>query len=287
MKTNLLNSSAVAMGLLLLAACGSNDGAQNSQNEASAGEDMNAMIADPNNPFAQSEMQMHERMMAAQGANASETWVRKMIEHHRGAIAMNDVLIGQGGDAAVLEKARKTSEDQGREVEQLERMLRAGGIGAGTSGTANPYSQSEQTMHQRMMAAKGATPSETWIRKMIEHHRGAVDMSNILLRQGGADPKVLELARMTAEKQQKEIEELERMLTGAAPAAAANAAPAANKPTAAPRPQSKPEARATSKPEPTAAKAAPKAPPATQPKAEPKAPAAPTCTPEHREMGHC
>ena len=126
MKTNFLNTSALALGLLL-AACGSNEGA-NTQNEVAADDNMSAMMADPNNPFAQAEMQMSERMMAAVGANASETWVRKMIEHHGGAIAMNDILIRQGGDPAVVEKARKTSEDQGREVQQLQRMLQAGGI---------------------------------------------------------------------------------------------------------------------------------------------------------------
>src|SRR3546814_10880199 len=130
-------------------------------------------------------MQMHERMMAAQGANASETWVRKMIEHHRGAIDMSKVLIGLGEDAPgpVLAMARKTVSDQGKEIQELERMLQAGDIGAGTTGDANPFKQSDQTMHERMMAATGANPSETWMRKMIEHHRGAVDMSNILIAQ--------------------------------------------------------------------------------------------------------
>lgn len=283
MKTNFLNSSAVALGLLL-AACGSYEGAQNSQNEAAADDNMSSMMADPNNPFAQAEMQMSERMMAAVGANASETWVRKMIEHHRGAVAMNDLLIRQGGDPAVIEKARKTSEDQGREIQQLERMLEAGSIGAGTIGNANPYGQFEKTMHDRMMAAKGANLSETWIRKMIEHHRGAVDMSNILIRQGG-DPKVLQLARMTAQTQQKEIEELERMITGAAPAAAASPEPRAEPTRATAQPEPKAAVEAPPKPEP-AAKAAPKPAPAPT-KAEPKPPAVPSCTPEHRAMGHC
>jgi uncharacterized protein (DUF305 family) len=281
MKTNFLNSSAVALALFL-AACGSNEGA-NTENEASAGDNMSAMTADPNNPFAQAEMQMHDRMMAAQGANASETWVRKMIEHHQGAIAMNDILISQGGEAAVVAKARQTSQDQGREVQQLQRMVQAGGIGAGTSGNANPYGQSERTMHDRMMAAKGTSLSETWTRKMIEHHRGAVDMSNVLIRQGG-EPKVLELARMTAEKQTKEIEELERMLPGASPAvAAADRPPSVEAPRAGPQSQPKVVAKAPPEPKPTPTKAAPAAPP----KAEPKAPAPTTCTAEHRALGHC
>jgi uncharacterized protein (DUF305 family) len=253
---------------------------------------MSAMAHDPNNPYGQSEMQMHERMMAAVGANASETWVRKMIEHHRGAVDMTNVLIGQGGDEPVLGKARKAVDDQGREIQLLERMLAGGGIGAGTSGNANPYTQSEQTMHSRMMVATGANPSETWIRKMIEHHRGAVDMSNILMAQGG-DPKVLEMARITAQKQQKEIQELEDILTeGGAAAASSAQIPTAEPPVKAEPPEPAPAAKAKAETTRAAPKATPKAAPKESSKAEPaaapKAPAAaPTCAPEHRAAGHC
>jgi len=286
MKTS-RNALLAASMLAVLAACSGGGETDNqtatAPTEEAPGGSMSAMPNDPNNPYAQVEMQMHERMMAAQGANASETWVRKMIEHHRGAIAMNDILVAQGGEAPVIEMARKTSEDQRKEIQELERMLQAGGIGAGTSGNANPYAQSERTMHDRMMAAVGADPSETWIRKMIEHHRGAVDMSNILIRQGG-DPKVLEMARMTAQKQQKEIGELERML-GGGPAVAAPAAPA-------PAPKAAAKAEAPAAKAKVEAKAPPKAerkaPPTAEPKAEPKAPdSGSTCAPEHRAMGHC
>jgi uncharacterized protein (DUF305 family) len=286
------SSALIAASMLaLLSACSGGGGESEDQTaaapaEQAPGDNMAAMASDPNNPYGQAEMQMHERMMAAQGANASETWVRKMIEHHRGAIAMNDIVIGLGGEPAVIEKARKTSEDQRKEIQQLERMLQAGGIGTGTSGNANPFTQSEQTMHNRMMAAMGANPSETWIRKMIEHHRGAVEMSNILTQQGG-DPKVLEMARMTAQKQQKEIGELERMLTGATPAEPVSARSAAEAPEATPKAEPAPKAdtKASPKAEPQPkAEAAPKA----EPKAQPKAPAAKeTCAPEHRAMGHC
>jgi hypothetical protein len=202
------------------------------------------------------------------------------------------LLIGLGGEEPVLAMARKTVSDQGKEIQELERMLQAGGIGAGTTGDANPYKQSDQTMHQRMMAATGANPSETWIRKMIEHHRGAVDMSNILIAQGG-DPKVLEKARMTAQKQQKEIGELERMLAGgsapAAQAAATTLEPSTKAEPAEPAPAQKAKAEAPSKSAPkAAAKAEPKSAPEGETKTATKAPAAaPTCTAEHRAMGHC
>ena len=38
----------------------------------------------PANPYPQAEMDMHQKMMSAMGADATETWVRKMVEHHRG-----------------------------------------------------------------------------------------------------------------------------------------------------------------------------------------------------------
>ena len=296
---NILAAASIAA---LMSACSGggteNQTAANTSEEMPAGNNIAAMENDPNNPYAQAEMQMHERMMAATGANASETWVKKMIEHHRGALAMSNVLIGLGGEEPVLAMARMTVTDQGKEIQELERMLQAGGIGAGTSGNADPYKQSDQTMHQRMMAATGANPSETWMRKMIEHHRGAVDMSNILIAQGG-DPKVLEKARLTASTQQAEIQHLEQMLAGEAmagspPAAGAPGSSTAPTPKATPRTPAAPapaadapKAAAKAAPK-TAPKASPKAEPKATPKAEPKAPAAtPTCLPEHRAMGHC
>lgn len=265
------NSLAAASFIAILTACSGGE-ADNQQaavpSEQAPADNMAAMANDPNNPYAQAEMQMHERMMAAQGANASETWVRKMIEHHRGAIEMSNVLLNQGGEQAVLDKARKTSDEQGKEIQELEKMLQAGSIGAGTTGEANPFTQSEQMMHDRMMAATGENPSDTWIRKMIEHHRGAVDMSNTLIRQGG-DPKVLEMARMTVQKQEKEIQELESML-GDSPASAS--APTTKGSSAGPAAKVEPrEEKPAPKAKAEAPAAAPKATPKTAPKNEPKA----------------
>ncbi len=39
---------------------------------------MNGKMADPNNPFAQSEMAMDRAMMAPVGVSAQDSWVRKI-----------------------------------------------------------------------------------------------------------------------------------------------------------------------------------------------------------------
>ena len=103
----------------LLTACGGGDGnkATDSSNAQAAAN--TAEMSMPSGPFSQVEMQMHERMMAATGANASETWARKMVEHHRGAIEMSQLLINQGGDPAMVQMAQQTVEKQRREIAEL------------------------------------------------------------------------------------------------------------------------------------------------------------------------
>ena len=134
-----------------------------------------------------------------------------MIPHHQGAIDMSNVLLAQGGDEKFLAKARMVSADMRKEIGTLQGQLRSG-LTAGTStGPVNPFGPEMQKMDASMMSATGANAGETWARKMIAHHRGAIGMSEAVLKQGG-DPKTLATARMTIDKQNKEIAELEGML---------------------------------------------------------------------------
>ena len=239
---------AAAAALPVLVGCG------DSGEQTSTADLNNLAMADqgqaaaPSNTLMDAHMRMQSAMAAAVGSKASETWVRKMIEHHRGAIEMSEMLVAQGGDPNVVEKARMTAQEQRRDLQELERMLQAGVSGG--SGSANPFQEAEARMNERMMAASGATPSESWVRMMIEHHRGGAEMANILVRQGG-DPEVVAVARRTAEKQNRDIAELERLLSGEhqaadvakAEAADQGAAPPTAQPKAAPTPPQRPAPR--------------------------------------------
>ena len=138
MRKTLLTGAATAMALLV-AACGTNEDAV--QNEMAAANEMNTAMADPNNPFAQAEEQMHQAMMAAVGADPSETWIRKMIEHHRGAVAMSDIVLAQSPTPEVRAEAEKTRTEQQREISRLEAMLRPDETTAATPTTAAPPAQ--------------------------------------------------------------------------------------------------------------------------------------------------
>lgn len=83
--------------------------------------------------------------------------------------------------------------------------------GMATMMAGNPYGQAEMDMHQKMMAAKQGDPSEMWTRKMIEHHRGAIAMSRVAVRDA-KDAETRRMAQMTITKQEKDIAELEAWL---------------------------------------------------------------------------
>ena len=76
---------------------------------------------------------------------------------------------------------------------------------------ADPYGPDMMKMHERMMAAKGADAGETWIRQMIEHHRGAIAMSRVALR-NTKNVETRQMAQMTITTQEKDIAELQNWL---------------------------------------------------------------------------
>ena len=265
MKKILACMSVVAL-VSTLAGCGGTDEPANKV----VANDMNSMAADPNNPFAQSEMAMDQAMMAAVGVNAADSWVRKMIEHHRGAVEMSRIILTQNPTADVATMAQMTIDKQGKEITDLEKLVASGNP---DSASAELYRPAAMQMHNAMMAASGANVSETFLRKMLAHHQGAVAMSDVALA-NGATGAVLAQIEKTKAGQQKEVAMVEAMLRGEPmpPAASAALPPATN--TAVPAKS-------------TAAKPTPKS--ATPAKPKPGEPAAPPadCAPEHRAAGHC
>ena len=81
------------------------------------------MKADPSNPYLASEMDMHDKMMAAKGRDAAETWTRKMIEHHKGALTMSEVALKETDDAMVRKMAQETIDMQTKDIAELQKWL--------------------------------------------------------------------------------------------------------------------------------------------------------------------
>ena len=83
-----------------------------------------AMMKDtPANPYASTGMDMMQKMMAAMGNDAGETWTRKMIEHHRGAISMSRIALDKAKDQDTRAMAQKTITEQEKDITDLQAML--------------------------------------------------------------------------------------------------------------------------------------------------------------------
>ncbi len=228
MKMTLLSISALAL-VSSLAACGSRD---QQANNVAAENDMNAMMAD-SGPFGDVEMRMNDAMMSAVGVNAGDSWVRKMIEHHRGAVEMSRLVLTMSPGTHVAGMANSIIGKQTKEITALEKLVTQGNP---DPASAELYQPPMDQMHRAMMAVTGADLSETFHRKMLEHHRGAVAMSDVALANGATGPVRAQVQKTRAD-QQKEVEMVEAMLRGEpAPAASETTASTTAAKPAAPKP---------------------------------------------------
>jgi uncharacterized protein (DUF305 family) len=83
--------------------------------------------------------------------------------------------------------------------------------GEAAQRTATELSRAGEEMHRRMSAASGDSAEEVYVRRLIEHHRGAVEMSRIAL-QHIRDSELRRKAQMTIDEQEKEIGDLQSWL---------------------------------------------------------------------------
>lgn len=211
-RTSLLVAGCSA---LVLAACSpSAEPPANTEAEASA--QTQEPMAMAQTPFSAAEAKMHEAMMSAMGADAGETWARKMIPHHQGALDMSEIVLRDTQDADIRRMAQKTIEMQPGDIAELRRWLEtnvgaAAGAAAPGGSAENPYATAEAEMKDAMMAATGADTDQTWARKMIAHHQGALDMAQVVLRES-QDADIRRMAQITIEMQTADIAELRAWL---------------------------------------------------------------------------
>ena len=89
--------------------------------------DMMAIMNDPANPYGATEMDMHKKMMMANAGLPSELWTRKMIEHHRGGVAMSRVALDKATDKQTRNMAQMTITTQTKEIAKMQAWLKIHG----------------------------------------------------------------------------------------------------------------------------------------------------------------
>jgi uncharacterized protein (DUF305 family) len=78
------------------------------------------------------------------------------------------------------------------------------GHAAMSAKSNDPYAESRDRMHKDMMVAPTGDADADFVRNMLPHHQGAVDMAKVELEHG-RDPELRRLAQAIVDAQEKEI----------------------------------------------------------------------------------
>lgn len=203
-------TAATLLATASLTACGSSPNAAGNTEGDVAANAAGAGTAVATNPFVDAEKQMRDAMMAAAGSNAGQTWALKMIAHHQGAIAMSKIVLDHNPTADVAQMARDDINKQTKDAGSIRKLLNGGDTEQKSTALYRP---AMMDMEKAMMAASGATVSETYLRKMLAHHKGAVAMSDAALANGVSGAMKAQIEKTKAENQ-KDAAMVESMLSG-------------------------------------------------------------------------
>jgi uncharacterized protein (DUF305 family) len=170
----------------------------------------------------------HETTTAASGEefnDADVEFATDMIQHHAQALSMVDLTVGRRLSPEVEKLAEDIRMAQGPEIEQMTDWLtdwdqpipetvrdhaNAHGDGEMEMDSDMPGMMSTEQMAE-LEAAKGAEFEQMWLETMIEHHQGAIEMSQNEQAEGHhAD--AIDLAENIETAQQDEIATMETLL---------------------------------------------------------------------------
>ena len=147
--------------------------------------------------------------------DADVTFLQEMYPHHAQAVEMAEYVPARSQNQAVLDLAANISKAQAPEMEQIAGLLQSFGKSAPTTAMGHmpnmPGGMSHDTM-DGLKALSGKDFDRAWLQAMIDHHAGAITMSNIELA-GGTNPDAKALAQKIITTQQAEIDQMRTMLS--------------------------------------------------------------------------
>ncbi|WP_067670307.1 DUF305 domain-containing protein [Nocardia miyunensis] len=143
---------------------------------------------------------------------ADVTFLQMMYPHHAQAVEMAEMVPSRSQNQQLIALASKIRAAQAPEMTKFADLLRSFGKPAPSTTMDHPMdgvmSQDQMTALQK---ASGADFDKMWLQMMIEHHKGAVTMSDAELA-NGSNAEVKALAQGIITAQQAEITQMQGML---------------------------------------------------------------------------
>jgi uncharacterized protein (DUF305 family) len=143
---------------------------------------------------------------------ADVTFLDMMYPHHAQAVEMAKLVPSRSQNQQLIALAANVEKAQSPEMTQFASLLKSFGKPAPTATMDHPM---DGVMSQDQMTAleksTGTAFDTMWLKMMIEHHQGAVTMSNTELADG-VNPDAKTLAHNIITAQQAEIQQMQSML---------------------------------------------------------------------------
>lgn len=177
-------------------------------------------VIQPGRPGEKAETLPPDATLPAGRHNAADVrFVQMMIPHHAQALEMGELARTRANDPQVKALAQRIADAQGAEILAMSAWLQRHGIKAPTAEDLQKQAHHGGTMPgmlsgaemDRLAAADGRRFDALFLRFMIGHHRGAVDMAGQAMERG-RDIVVGEMAADVAAGQAAEITRMQRML---------------------------------------------------------------------------
>ena len=147
---------------------------------------------------------------------ADEMFAAGMIPHHEQALEMADILLDKEGvDDRVVALAERIQAAQQPEIDLMTSWLEAWGVDSDMGDMPGMDHGSDGMMSDDDMvaldAASGEDASALFLEQMVEHHEGAIVMSQQEL-DNGENAEALKLAQQIIDAQTAEITEMQGLL---------------------------------------------------------------------------
>ncbi|OMI34484.1 putative lipoprotein [Streptomyces sparsogenes DSM 40356] len=207
-------AAAVAAALALaLTGCEGGGGAKADSPDGSAGPSVIAP-GKPGEPAKKLSAEEAAKAKDDDSPNSADfTYVRMMIQHHRQALVMTDLVADRAGSSKIKRLARRISAGQEPEIEAMKGWLRTNGGTADHEGGhvhGDMPGMATQDQLDRLRAARGAGFDKLFLELMITHHEGAISMASDVLAQGN-NVRVEEMADDVIAQQGAEIQRMRQL----------------------------------------------------------------------------